>query len=152
MSLDQDTNMHEVRTEDGGLRKKFNNKNVVDPKITLFSNDSSRAIKAPMVRSVVQSSDPLLLPKKQIKDKDYNVVRSRVKAHRVSKNKVTQSLPASRRDPESDMASNRRQSGPISVTGLSSEKRSSSTKLPVGSRTSSGRKPQTLQGSQGKLE
>ena len=53
MSLDQDANMHEVRTEDGGLRKRFNNKNVVDPKITLFSNDSSRGIKAPMVRSVV---------------------------------------------------------------------------------------------------
>ena len=138
--------MHEVRTEDGGLRKKFNNKNVVDPKITLFSNDSSRAIKVPMVRSVVQRSDPLMQtqPTLKIKDKDYNVVRSRVKAHRSGKNKVTQSLPASRRDPESDMASNRRQSGPISVTGLSSEKRSSSTKLPLGSRTSSGRKPPTL--------
>jgi len=105
-----------------------------------------------MVRSVVQRSNPLLQPKAQIKDKDYNVVRSRVKAHRGGKNKLAQSLPASRRDPESDMASARRSAGPQSVTGLSSDKRSISTKNLAGSRTSSGRKPPTVQGSQGKLE
>lgn len=56
-------------------------------------------------------------------------------------------MPASRRDPESDAASARNKSGPMSMAGLSDHKRSSSTKAISAPGSRNNRKPPS-----GKLE
>ena len=135
MSIDHDPATLEVRTEDGGMRKSQANTNVVDTKITLF-NTGSRNSKVPVVKFTAQRNNPL--QSRQLKD--YNQVRGNRTNSKHRPQKLTQSLPASRRDPDSELASVKNHGGPNSVTGRIS-RRSSSTKLPTHPSSSKNRKP-----------
>ena len=130
--------MHEIKSQQDNFRKSHVvPSNVVDTKISLFTAPSASASTSGHQRVATYQQRP--------KNKDYNQVRG---MRTNSKHqKKTQSLPASKRDPDSEL--NSVKGGPHSVAGRANSRRSSSAnKLPSSVHSSNRKRPTAS----GKLE